>query len=146
MAACPDLPREPVTAQPWTVSLHLPTVAVGLAVVDAEVRLLKDEDGPGFHLGQGMEIRSTHLPNPVERDILQGLQCTRGDGADVWTAVHRQLRDVWHRTFRAPGHERLVGVEWRVWAANSPCPPVAVCQRSTARIPAGRAWRPCGDE
>ena len=25
VAACPDLPREPVSVQPWTVSLHLPT-------------------------------------------------------------------------------------------------------------------------
>ena len=40
VAACRDLPREPVAAQPWTVSVHLPTVAAWLAVVDPEVRLL----------------------------------------------------------------------------------------------------------
>ena len=74
VAACPYLPREPVTAQPWTVSLHLPTVAARLAVVDPEVRLLKDEDGPGLHLGQGMEVRSARLPSPVARDLLEGLQ------------------------------------------------------------------------
>ena len=110
MAACPDLPQDPVTAHRWTISLHLPTVAARLAAADPEVRLLKDEDGPGLHLRQGMEVRSARLPSTVERDILKGLQFTCGDGADVWTAVHRQLPDTWHRTFRPPGHERLVGV------------------------------------
>ena len=33
---------------------------------------------------------------------------------------------------RPPGHERLVGVEWRIWAANSPCPPVVVLPRRTS--------------
>ena len=119
VGACPDMPREPVAAQPWTVSLHLPTTAARLAVVDPEVRLLKDEDGPGFHLGQTMEVRSFGLPSPVVQDILEGIQITRSDAADVWTAVHRQLPG-------PPGHERLAGVEWRMWAANSPCPPVVV--------------------
>ena len=72
------------------------------------------------------------LPSPVERDILEGLQFTRADGADMWTAVHRQLPDAWPQEFRPPGHERLVGVEWRVWAANSPCPPVVVLPRRTS--------------
>ena len=62
MAACPDVPCELVTAQPWTVSLHLPTVAARLAVVDPEVRPL--DDGPGFRLGQGMEVTAVRLPNP----------------------------------------------------------------------------------
>ena len=122
VGACPDVPCEPVTAQPWTVSLHLPTVAARLAVVDSEVRPL--EDGPGFRLGQGMEVRSVRLPNPVMRSILEGLHFTRGDGADVWAAVHRQLLDAWDTSLRPPGHNRLVGVEWRLWAANDPCPPV----------------------
>ena len=135
MVACPDLPREPVIAQPWTVSLHLPTVGVRSAVVDPEVRLLKDEDGPGLHLGQGMEVRSARLPSPVAQDILEVLQFTRGDGADVSTAVHRQLPDAWHRTFPPPGHERLVGVEWRVWAANSPCPLVVAQPRKSGPHP-----------
>ena len=73
VAACPDLPRELVTAQPWTVSLHLPTAAARLAVVDPEILLLKDEDGRGFRLGQGMEVLSVCLPNPVVREILEGL-------------------------------------------------------------------------
>ena len=34
LAACPDLPREPVSVQPWTVSLHLPTVVARLAAAD----------------------------------------------------------------------------------------------------------------
>ena len=80
LAACPDLPREPVSAQPWTVSLHLRTVAARLANADPEVRLLKDGDGPGLHLGQGMGVRSARPPSPVERDILEGLQFTRADG------------------------------------------------------------------
>ena len=47
VAACPDLPREPVSVQPWTVSLHLPTVAARLAATDPEVSLLGDREGPG---------------------------------------------------------------------------------------------------
>ena len=135
VATCPDLPREPVAAQPWAVSLHLATVAARLVVVDPEVHLLKDEDGPVLHLGQGMEVRSVLLPSPVARGILEGLQFTHGEGADVWTAVHGQLPDAWHRTFRPPGHERLMGVEWRVWAANSPCPPVVVLPKKSGPHP-----------
>ena len=48
MAACPDVRHESVTAQPWTVSLHLPMVAPRLTILNPEVHLLKDEDGPGF--------------------------------------------------------------------------------------------------
>ena len=135
VAACPDLPRQPVSAEPWTVSLHLPTVAARLAATDPEVRLLKDGEGPGLHLGQGLQVRIARLPSPDERDILEGLQFTRADGADVWTAVHRQLPDAWHRTFRPPGHECLVGVEWRVWAANSPCPPMVVLPKKSGPHP-----------
>ena len=67
----------------------------------------------------------------MDGDILGGLQFTRASGADVWTAVHCQLPDAWHQVYRLPGHERLVGVEWRVWAANGPCPPVVVLPRRT---------------
>ena len=82
-----------------------------------------------------MEVRSSHLPSPMARNILEGLQFTRGDGADVWTAVHRQLPDAWHRTFWPPGHEHLVAVEWRVWVANSPCPPVVVLPKKSGPNP-----------
>ena len=119
MAACPDLPQELVTTQQRTVSLHLSTLAARLAV-DPEVRRL--EHGPRFRLGQGMEVRCVRVPNPVRRNILGGLHFMRGEGADVWAAVQRQLPGVWHKSLRPPGHERLVGVEWRVWAANGPCP------------------------
>ena len=102
VAACPDLPREPVSVQPWTVSLHLPTVAAGLAATDPEVLLLGDREGPGLRLGQGLEVRTARLPSPVDTDILEGLQFTRADGADVWTAVHRQLPDAWPQAFRPP--------------------------------------------
>ena len=132
VAACPDLPREPVSVQPWTVSLHLPTVAARLAATDPEVSLLGDREGPGICLGQGLEVRTARLPSPVDGDILEGLQFTRAGGADVWTAVHRQLPDAWPQVYRPPGHERLVGVEWRVWAANSPCPPVVVLPGRTS--------------
>ena len=135
MAASPDLPRESVAAQPWIVSLHLATVAARLAVMDPEAHVLEDEDGPGLQLGQGMEFLSVCLLNPVARDILEGLQFTRGDGADMWTAVHRELPDAWHKTFRPPSHERLVGVEWRVRAANSPCPLVVVLPKTTGPSP-----------
>ena len=131
VAACPDLPREPVSVQPWTVSLHLPTVAARLAALDPEALLLGDREGPG-RLGRGLEVRTASLPSPVDRDIQEGLQFTRADGADVWTAVHRRLPDAWPQVFRPPGHERLVGVEWRVWAANSPCSPVVVLPRRTS--------------
>ena len=132
VAACPDLPREPVSVQPWTVSLHLPTVAARLAATDPEVLLLGDREGPGLRLGRGLEVRTAGLPSPVDRNILEGLRFTRADGADVWTAVHRRLPDAWPQVFRPPGHERLVGVEWRVWAANSPCLPVVVLPRRTS--------------
>ena len=132
VAACPDLPREPVSVQPWTVSLQLPTVAARLAATDPEVLLLGDREGPGFRLGQGLEVRTARLPSPVDGDILEGLQFTRADGADVWTAVHRRLPDAWPHVFRPPGHERLVGVEWRMWAANGPCPPVVVLPGRTS--------------
>ena len=137
MAACPDLPREPVSVQPWTVSLHLLTVAARLVSTDPGVLLLGDREGPGFRLGRGLEVRTARLPSPVDRDILEGLQFTRADGADVWTAVHCRLPDAWPRVLRPPDHERLVGVKWRVWATNSPCPPVVVLPRRTSRP----SWR-----
>ena len=126
VATCLDLPRESVTTQLWIVSLHLPTVAARLAVVDPEILLLRDEDGPGIRLEQGMEVQFVSLPNPVTRDILEGLHFTRGDGADVWVAVHRHLPEAWHKSLRPPGRKRLLGVDCRVWAANGPCPPVVV--------------------
>ena len=132
VAACPDLPREPVSVQQWTVSLHLPTVAARLAAADPDVSLLGDREGPGLSLGRGLEVRTARLPSPVERDILEGLQFTRADGAHVWTAIYRQLPDAWPQAFRPPDYERLVGVDWRVWAANSPCPPVVVLPRRTS--------------
>ena len=132
VAACPDLPREPVSVQPWTVSLHLPMLAAPLAATDPEVSLLGDPEGPGLHLGQGLEVRTARLPSPVDGDILERLQFTRAGGADVWTAVHRQLHDAWPQVYRHPRLERLVGVKWRVWAANSPCPPVVVLPRRTS--------------
>ena len=93
VAACPDLPREPVSVQPWTVSLHLPTVAARLAATDPDVLLLGDREGQGLRLGQGLEVRTARLPSPVDGDILEGLQFTRAGGVDVWTAVHRRLPD-----------------------------------------------------
>ena len=132
VAACPDLPREPVSVQPWTVSLHLPTVAARLAATDPGVFLLGDREGPGLRLGRGLEVRTARIPSPVERDIVEGLQFTRADKAGMWTAIHRQLPDAWPQAFRPPGHERRVGVQWRVWAANSPCPPVVVLPRRTS--------------
>ena len=94
--------------------------------------LLGDREGPGFRLGRGVEVRTARLLSPVDRDILEGLQFTRADGADVWTAVHRRLPDAWPQVFRPPVHERLVGVEWRVWATTSPCPPEVVLPRRTS--------------
>ena len=124
--------HEPLSVQPWTVSLHLPTVAARLAATDPEVLLLGDRERPGFRLGRGLEVRTARLPSPMDRDIVEGLQFTRADGADVWTAVHRRLPEAWPRVFRPPGHKRVVGVEWCVWATNSPCPPVVVLPRRTS--------------
>ena len=132
MAACPDRPREPISVQPWTLSLHLPTVAARLAAADPEVLLLGDREGLGLRLVRGLKVRTARLPSPVERDIMEGLQFMRADGADMRTAVHRQLPDAWPQAFRPPGHEHLVGVEWRVWAAKSSCPPVMVLPRRTS--------------
>ena len=144
VAACPDLPREPVSVQPWTVSLHLPTVAARLAATEPEVSLLGDREGPGLRLGQGLEVRTARLPSPVDGDILEGLQFTRAGGADVWTAVHRELPDAWPQVYRPLGHERLG--EW-----NGACgPPTAHARRwwscpGEPATPAGRPWRSCGD-
>ena len=79
VAACPELPREPVTFLPWTMSLHLPAVAARWAVVDPEVRLLEGE--PAFGLRQGMEVTSVRLPNPMTQRLPEGLCFTSGDGA-----------------------------------------------------------------
>ena len=79
MAACPDLPREPVSVQLSTVSLHFATEAARLAAADLEVRLLGDREVPGLRWGQGLEVRSARLCSPVERDILEGLHFTRAD-------------------------------------------------------------------
>ena len=133
MAAGPDLPREPVTAQLWTVSLHVPTVAARLAVVDLEVRPL--EVGPGFWMGQGMEVGSVRLPNPVAKGILEGLGFIRGDRADEWAAIHCQLPDAWDTSLRSPGHDGLAGVDWRLWAANGPCPPMVMWPRKSGPGP-----------
>ena len=132
VAACPDAPHELVSVQPWSVPLHLPTVEARFAAADPGVLLLGGREGPGLPLGRGPEARTARLPSPVEGDILEGLQCTQADGADVWTTVHRQLPNAWPQAFRPPGHERLVGVEWRLWAANSPCLPVVVLPRRTS--------------
>ena len=107
-------------------------MAARLAAEDPDVLLLGDREGPRLRRGRGLEAHTARLPSPVERDILEGLQFTRADGVDMWTAVHRQLPDAWPQAFRPPGHERLVGVEWHVWAANSPCPPVVVLPRRTS--------------
>ena len=45
VAACPDVPREPVAFQPWTLSLYLLTVAPRLVVEDPEARSLEEETG-----------------------------------------------------------------------------------------------------
>ena len=45
MQVCPDLPRETVAVQHWTVLLHLPTVAAWRAAIDAEVQRLSDSQG-----------------------------------------------------------------------------------------------------
>ena len=132
MAACPELPREPVTVQPWTMSLHLLTVAARLAVVDPEVRPLEGE--PGFWPSQRMEVR---LPRPVTGSLLEGHCFICGDGAEVWTAVHRQLLARGMRPCGPPRCDRLVGAEWRLWAANGPCPPVVVWPR---RSGPGPSW------
>ena len=127
VAACPDLPRDHVSVQPWTVSLHLPTVAARLAATDPEVLPLGDRERPGFRLGRGLEVRTARLPSPVDRDILEGLQFTRADGADVWTAVHRRLPDAWipgvpapwSRAFGGSGMAR-VGYQQPVPAGSGP--------------------------
>ena len=53
----------------------------------------------------------------------------------MWTAVHRQLPESWHKSFRPPSHERLLGVEWRMWTANSPCLPVVVWPKKSGPSP-----------
>ena len=61
VAACPDLPREPVSVQPWTVSLHLPTVAARLAATDPEVSPLRPR---GARASPGPGAGGLHCPPP----------------------------------------------------------------------------------
>ena len=124
MAACPHLPRGHGAVQPWTMSLHVPRVAARLAVVDPELRSPVKE--PRFWVGPGMEVRSVRLPSPMMPGLLDGLCLTRSDGAEVWTVVHRRLSGSWDASVRPPGWDRLVGVHWRLWAANVLCPPVVM--------------------
>ena len=133
VATYPDLPREPMAVQPWSLSQHLPTVAAQLAAVDPEVRSLEEE--PGFRLGLGMEVRSVCLPSPMTPELLEGLSFTRSDEAEVWTAVHRQLRGSWDASLQPPGCDWLVGVKWRLWAANGPCPPMVMWPRHSGPGP-----------
>ena len=51
VAACPDLPREPVSVRPWTVSLHLPTVEARLAAADPGSCCWGIERGHGYAWG-----------------------------------------------------------------------------------------------
>ena len=133
MAACPDVPGELVTVQPWTMSVHLPTVAARPAVVDLEVRPLQDM--PGFRLSQGMEGKSVRLPSAITWSLLEGLCFTRGDGAEVWTGVHRRLPGSWDAALRPPrlrpagwdgvevvGGERPVPTKGDMAAAVGPWP------------------------
>ena len=98
MAAYLDLPREPVAVQPWTLSLHLPTVAARLAAVDSEVRPLRGESG--YKMDPGLEIRPVRLPSPMSPGLLDGLCFTRANGAEVWTAIHRMLPGSWDASLR----------------------------------------------
>ena len=132
VAACPDLPREPVSVQPWTVSLHLPKVAARLGATDPEVLLLGDERGQGFAWAGGWRFALPASPALWTGTSWRESSSRGLAGADVWTAVHRRLADAWPQVYRLLGHERLVGVEWRVWAANSRCPPVVVLPKSTS--------------
>ena len=107
VAACQDLPREPVAVQPWTLSLHLPTVAPRLAAVDPKVWPLEGE--PGFKLGPDMEVWSVRLLRPMTQGLLWGFCFTRSDGPEVSTAVHRQLSPSWDAPLWPPGYDELVG-------------------------------------
>ena len=115
------------------MSLHLPTVAAGLAVLDREICPL--EHGPGFRPWQRMEVTSVGLPGPMTRSILEGLHFTRGDGSDMRAEVHHLPPDACDAFLRPRGHDRLVGVEWRLRTANGPCPPVVMWPRKS-----GPSW------
>ena len=106
------------------MSLHVPTITARVVVVDPEIQPVEGEPEP--RLRPGMEVRSVGLPSPTTRGILEGMCLTRGDGAEVWTAVHRQLLGSWDASLRPPGHDRLVAVEWRLRAASGPCPSVVM--------------------
>ena len=84
-----------------------------------------------------MEVRSVRLPIPMIRSLLGGLYFTRGDGAKMWTAVHRQLLGSWDVSLRPPGCGQLVGVKWKLGAANGLCPPVVMWPRRSGPGPGG---------
>ena len=144
VAAFPDLPREPVSVQPWTISLHLPTVAPPLATTDPEVLLRGDREGPGLRLGRGLEVRTARLPSTVDSDILERLQFTRADRADVWNAVHASSQTHGPRC-SAP----LATSLWWEWIGACG-PPEAHARRRWScpgepATPAERTLRSCGD-
>ena len=111
------------------MSLHLPTLTAGLAAVDPEVRPMEGQ--PGFRSRPAMEVWSVLLPSPMTYGLLKGLCFKRGDGdgAEVWTAVHRHLPGSWDASLRPPVYDRLVWVDRRLWAANGPSPPLVMWPR-----------------
>ena len=144
VAACPDLPREPVSVQPWTVSLHLPTVAARLAATDPEALLLGDREGQGFAWAGGWRFALPASPalwtGTSWRDSssrgLTGLMC--GPPSIAGSRTHGR---------RCSGP--LVTSVW--WEWNGACgPPTAHARQwwscpGEPATPAGRRWRSCGD-
>ena len=62
-------------------------------------------DGPGFRLGQAIEVRCVRLPSPMTRSLPEGLCFTLGDRADSWVAVHRQFPGSWDAGLGPHGHD-----------------------------------------
>ena len=144
VAACPDLPREPVSVQPWTVSLHLPAVAARLAATDPEVSLLGTERGQGFAWVRGWKFAPPASPalwtgtswGDSSSRGLAGLMC------GPLSIASPQMRGP-----RCTGP--LVTSVW--WEWNGACgQPTARPHRwwscpGEPTTPAGRPWRSCGD-
>ena len=88
VAACPDLPREAVSVQPWTVSLHLPMVAARLAATDPGSRCWETKRGQGFAWARGWRFAL-----PASPALCTGTSwsdsSSRGLAGLIWTAVHR---------------------------------------------------------
>ena len=89
----------------------------------------------GSGLDRGWRFVPSASPVPWRATSLRGCSSRVVTELTCGPPSTRHLPNAWHRTFRPPSHERLAGIEWRVWAANSPCPPLVVLSKKSGPHP-----------